>query len=141
MVSKNLHINERVMYVLSGKNQNFFEKVGSPPPPLHSRLPRALIPCKHKTRFKKQMPLRRRQIMSLSSLKPTQKRKWNYSVSALHLFLPIFVLFATNKCNAVFTAPSVHFLTTNEELCVNSALCNVCHPERKVVKSKDLHRK
>ena len=35
------------------KNQNFFEEAGSPPPPLHSPLPRALIPCKHKTRLTK----------------------------------------------------------------------------------------
>ena len=51
--TKNLHINESVVYILFGKKQNFFEEAGSPPPPLHSPLPRALIPCKHKTRLAK----------------------------------------------------------------------------------------
>ena len=59
----------------------------------------------------------------------------------LRHFFEIFVQSVTKLKRCGFTAPVVCFLTINEELCVNSALCSVCHPERKVVKSKDLHRK
>ena len=51
--SRDLPINENLIYILLEKNQNFFEEAGSPPPPLHSPLPLTFIPCKHKTRLTK----------------------------------------------------------------------------------------